>query len=420
VTVRRVSRFVAYTWSRQWPAEALMGVTAGALNLAGFCALRCLGAPDATPQWFTILGQALWMLAPAWPLVLARMERRHAFLWIGLLSKGPLLVVAAASVVSTGAEGRGVGDWLLFVAMVVLYLNADAIYTPHRNALMRANYPLVVRGRVFGLVGAVVQVASILSSLGVAWLVEHDARWVRVVFPAAAVVGIVAHVLYARIRWRFDGPRPAPAERGLALVRASLSTAWRGTGRTLREDKAFRDYEIGFMLYGLGLLATTPLIVTFAERTLHLSPVEWGGADRVALPVTQLLLIPFVGWFADRVGIVRVTGLSFGLLSVFFLAMTQVGDATSLTAVYVLYGLCMAGVNLGWSVGPLHFAPQGQAHHYAAVHVACVGFRSVAGPLLGWAVQAAFSFRAALLMSAVLEAAGAVWMLALARRVHVR
>ncbi len=417
---RRISRMVAYTWARQWPAEALMGVTGGVLNLAGFCALRSLGAPGSIPQWFTVLGQALWILAPAWPPLLARIERRAAFLWIGLLSKGPLLLVGLASVVSTGAEGRGTGDWLLFVAVVVVFLNADALYTPHRNAMMRANYPLVVRGRIFGLVGAVIQVASILTSLVVAWLIDRDARWVRVVFPVAAVVGIVAHVLLARIRWRYDGPRQVPTEKGAALVRRSLSSAWRGTRKTLREDRAFRDYEIGFMLYGIGFLATIPLIVTFAERHLHLSTIEWGWADRGALPVTQLLLIPVVGWLADRFGIVRITGWAFALLCAFFLAMTQVDGATSLIFGYVLFGVCMAGVNIGWSLGPLHFAPPGQAHHYASVHLACVGVRSLVGPALGWAVQAAFSFQAAFVMSALLEATAAVWMLRLARRVHVR
>jgi MFS family permease len=263
-------------------------------------------------------------------------------------------------------------------------------------------------------------VASVVASLAFAWLVDRDARWVRVVFPVAGIVGLVAHGLLARIRWRYDGPRPELPERGPALVKRSLKDALRTTVRTLRDDKPFRDFEIGFMLYGLGLLATTPLIVTFAERRLHLSAVEWGQADRLALPVTQFLLIFPVGWLADRIGIVRVAGLSFGLLALFFVAMTQVDGAHALILVYVIYGVCMAGVNLGWSVGPLHFAPHGQAHHYAAVHVACVGLRSVVGPLLGLTVQSMFSFEAALLSSAALEAAAAVWMLLLARKVHVR
>ena len=48
-----------------------------------------------------------------------------------------------------------------------------------------------------------------------------------------------------------------------------------------------------------------------------------------------------------------------------------------------------------------------------------IGVRSVVGPLLGWLVQTKVSFHAALVVSAALEAAAAVWMFLLARRVHI-
>ena len=115
----------------------------------------------------------------------------------------------------------------------------------------------------------------------------------------------------------------------------------------------------------------------------------------------------------------RVAALAFASLVPYFVGMTQVVTPAGLWGINVLLGFCMAGVNVAWALGPLWFAPPGQAHHYSAVHVACVGVRSVLGPLLGWSVQTLLSFHAALIVSASLEATAAVWMFRLARRVHV-
>jgi MFS family permease len=421
---RRLPWPARYTWARHWPAEALMGVSTGVSSLADFTALRSLGAPAWTPQ-LLVVGQVLWLFAPAWPPLLARLDRRRAFAWIGWMSKGPLLLIALITVTSTGSEGRGVGDWAMFVSCVLLSTAIDSVYTPHRNALLKANYPLEVRGRVYGLVSAVTYAASTAAALLVSPLIDQDARWVRVVFPAAAVCGIVAHLLLARIRWRHEKRPPAGAQAlspvdgappAAVPVRAALSDAWRRSKATLAKDRRFLDFEVAFMLYGLGLLLATPLIPTFAERDLNVSTSEWATAQRVVFPLTQLFLLPLVGRLCDRLGLFRVTGLSFAALVAFFLAMTQVGGAAGLIVSFAVYGVAMAGVNLGWSLGPLHFAPPGEAHHYTSIHVSMVGIRSVVGPPLGYGVAKALSPSAAFLLAAAFEAAGAVLMVRIAKR----
>jgi MFS family permease len=408
-------RVVAYTWSRQWPAEALLGLFGGVVNLAGFCAMRSYGAPDWTPQLLIVAGQGPWILAAVWPRVFGHVPRTTLFRRLGWVAKGPLLLVGLANVVSTGPDGRGTGDAWLFVLAVLLVYNAEAAFTPHRNALMRANYPLEIRGRVYGMITSVAVLSSMGAAILAGALIDRDARWARVVFPTAAVLGLLAHSMLARIRWRREGTEPAPEAARVPLGRA-LREGWSSTWRTLRDDRDFRDFEANFVLYGLGLLAAVPLIVTYAERDLGLSPVQWTAADRFALPVTQLLLVPVVGRLTDRIGVVRVGALSFALVGAFFASMLFVTGPRSLVAAYVVYGVCMAGVNVSWALGPLLFAPPGRAHHYAAVHMAMVGIRSALGPALGYLVATLASFRAALGMAVALEAVAVARMWALARR----
>jgi MFS family permease len=396
-----------------------MGLFGGVVNLSAFCAMRSYGAPEWTPQLLIVVGQGPWLLAPVWPRLLRDVPRQRLFTWLGWIAKGPLLLVGLAGVVSTGPEGAGTGDAWLFVAAILLVYNAEAAYTPHRNALMRANYPLELRGRIYGMITSVTVLGSMAAALLAGRLIDQDARWARVVFPAAAVLGLLGHVMLSRIRWRHEDPGATAAVEERGIGRA-VRTGWTSMWRTLRDDRDFRDFEINFILYGTGLLAAMPLVVAFAEGPLGLSTAQWSLADRLALPVMQLLVVPLAGRLCDRIGVVRLMAISFSLVGAFFLSMLLVRDGTSLVAAYVLYGVCMAGVNVAWALGPLLFAPARQAHHYASVHMAMVGIRSVIGPLLGYAVAWAFSFHAALLLGAGLEAVAVARSVALARRVHGR
>jgi MFS family permease len=397
-----------------------MGLFNGVVGLSGFCAMRSYGAPEWTPQLLIVAGQGPWLLAPIWPRIFRRVPRQRLFAWLGWIAKAPLLLIVLANVVSTGPEGRGTGDAWLFLAAVLLVINAEAAYTPHRNALMRANYPLEIRGRFYGMITSVTVLSAMAAALFAGRLIDGDARWARIVFPSAAVLGLVAHLVLARIRWRHEGsgaePAPADGEPIWQSVRAGWSSMW----KTLRADRNFRDFEINFILYGTGLLAGVPLIVAYAEGPLGLSTKEWSLADRFVLPMSQLLLLPLVGRLSDKIGVVRVMAIAFGFVAAFFVAMLFVRDGASLTAAYVLYGICMAGVNVAWALGPLLLAPAGEAHHYGSIHMAMVGIRSVIGPLLGYGVEKALSFHAALWMAAGLEAVAVVRTLSLARRVHVR
>lgn len=409
----------AYAWSKHWPAEATLAFGGGILSLAGFCLQRSMSAPDWTPQALVVLGQALWILAPAWPRILARVQRNRTFAWIGIFARGPLLLMAFATItpLAGGQPDQGVGPWWLLFAGLLIAVNLDAVYTPHRNAMIRANYALTARGRIFGMIQLVSMVASVAGAMAAGRVLDLDPRWARVVFPVGATIAIVGYALMARIRWRYDGPVEVPAQRGLVLVWQSMREAVAASVKTLKQDPDFRRFELGFMLYGIGLLAATPLFVTHFAKVF--TTEQWATADRLVLPLTQLVLIGLVGRLSDRIGIVKVAGLSFGLLVPFFLLMAAVATPWQLCAANVLFGACMAGVNVSWSLGPLYFAPRGQAHHYSAVHMACVGVRSVLGPVLGYAMFLAVSFEAALAMAAAFEVAAAAVTFRLARRVHL-
>ena len=407
-----------YTLRRQWPAEVLLGAFGGVFGLGMFALRRSLGAPEILVPLVIALGQVPWILAPSWQPLFSGMNRQRAFVVLGLLSKGPVLLVAFVGVVATGAAGSGEGDYGLFLLLLVLYYVGDAAYIPHRAALIASNYPTNVRGRMFGLLAMAAMVAQILASKSSGWVLDHDPQALRWLFPLAALIGIGGHVMLSRIRWRAPRAAVAAGGRGLKAAGRAVARTWRDTSRVLRADKPFRTYELGFMLYGFGLNMSMSVLILFSEGVLGVSYDDWTSASGLANPLAYLLTVALLGRLVDRVGVVRLTIGSFALLALYFLLLPLVSGLTGLVLTYVIFGVSMAGVSLGWNLGPLHFAPPQRSHLYMSVHVALVAFRSTLGPLAGFAVYRLWSAHATFLCSAALVALGMLVLLRLDR--HAR
>jgi len=403
-----------YTLVRQWPAAALDGFAFGVLGLAIFAAKRSLGGREAVVALIITLWQVVWILTPAVGPLLARADPQRLWRTLAFAAYLPVLLIALVDVERVAETGHGTGDLPLFVVLLFVYYASSIATVPHKGALLRTNYPPHVRGRLYGLLTAVAFVTAALSAKLAGLLLDRDPRWLRVVFPAAGLAGMAGFRLYGRIRWRNRRVHRADPEPWSRVVRRAGREAW----RILREDRAFRKYEIGFLLYGSGFLCSIGLLVLFAEDALGLSYDQFTWAQFVSFPAGQILAAPLWGRLSDRIGIVEQTALAFVTLALFFVSMQFVSSSAGLVAAFGLFGVAMGGVSIGWSLGPVHFAPDGQAHMYAALHFCLVGVRSVFAPWLGLLAKRAFSFDAAFALSIGFVSAGALtlWRLAVSSR----
>ncbi|MFM8386185.1 MAG: hypothetical protein ACKOCB_05110 [Planctomycetia bacterium] len=413
----RLPRVARYTLQRQMPAEVLLGVFGGVFGLGMFALRRSLGAPEFLVPLVLALGQLPWALAPSWQPLFRRMDRRRAFVVLGWMSKGPLLLVAFVSVVATGSAGMGQGNYELFLVLLVLFYVGDSAYIPHRAALIGANYPQQVRGRMFGLLAMAAMLAQIAASKASGWVLDHDPRALRWLFPLAAALGIAGHIVLSRIAWRAPRAAVASGARGFKAAGRAVARTWHDTRAVLAADPAFRRYELGFMLYGLGLNMSMSVLLLHSEGALKVSYAEWTTAQGVANPLAYLLSVALLGRLVDRMGVVRLTMASFALLSVYFLLLPLVDSLGGLVLTYIVFGISMAGVVLGWNLGPLHFAPPQRAHLYMSVHVALVAFRATLAPLAGFLVYRMLDAPSTFLCSAALVLSGVLVMLRLDRQV---
>ena len=332
---RNLSRVGRYTWRRHAPAQVATGLVQGLVGLASFAAMRSLGAPAWIAPAMVVISQASWMASPMWENVVARTGPQRAFRMFGALAMLTLLGIAFVDVQPTSrGDGHGVGDLTLFLVCYALCYVSVGGQIAQRGALIRTNYKVLNRGRVFGLLSLVARSAQIVSAKAAGFLLNMDPRWLRVVFPVAGLLYLVENVQLSRIRWRRGRAEHEPG--------SGFRASWARCVSLLRDDHQFRRYEIAWTLYGTGFLMSTPMIVVFGESDLQVSYNEWTWAQGVAMPVAGIIGTPFAGRLVDRLGPVRMTALSFVVLSLFFALIPFVTTAVELVAAFALMGFAMA------------------------------------------------------------------------------
>jgi len=403
--IRSLPRVAAYTWRLHWPGALLIGAANAVVGLGAFAFKRSLGAPAEWVPGLIAIWQAAWILTPFVSGWLSNRDPQRAWRAIGVAAGLPLILVAFVDVRPTegGLPGEGTGAFYLFAGLLALHYVVSVFYIPHRGGLMRTNYPSAVRGRIYGLheilgIGAAIVVARVAQHF-----LDQDPRAIRALFPCAGLFVIAACFVKSRIRWHRQG-------------RTRRDGGHRLHFREALRNRRFMIYELGFMLYGFGFLMSWPLHILFIEGKLQLSYNQYTWAQSVAFPLVQLTAMLFWGRFADRKGVVHMTGAAFTVLALFLASMPFVTGFFSLLAAFCLFGAAMSGVMVGWSLGPLHFAPDGRGTAYTAVHFGCVGIRSVIAPFLGYYVkQKTGSFAVGYLAAAGFVALGVLTMAWLAR-----
>ena len=384
-----------YTYQLHARAAVLEGLLAGVLVTHGFVASKTLGASQFQLVVLTMAPGSSWLLSLFFANQFQGFDRRSLFLWAGILGRLPLMAVAAMH-----------GLWP-FLAVVVLHGFVQTALIPAQNALYQQNYDPQTRGRLFGRASVWGGVATGVSALGsgllmdmkahptwtVPWLVGPESfRWL---YPVAGVAGFGACLVYGSIRLRRSGkpalhapieaaaaPRWSPQE----MVLGPFRRAGSAIRTTLVEDIGFRRFEVALFIYGLGFMVMQPVIPTLFDRELHMTYLEASLAQGVVFYVVTIASVAAAGKMYDRIGLERLGARATVLLAVFAISLAFVQDATHVVAAFSLFGLAMAALNIVWSMGPIHYAPHGQAARYMSVHVALVGLRAIIGHPLGGAI----------------------------------
>jgi MFS family permease len=419
--MKQLSRTGRYTFRFHAFSSALDGAVNGVLSLNDIILRKTLGASDLVLTLF-VTGQSAALLFPAsWTDFTRGRYIRSSYIWFGILGR---LTLAALLFVATPVP---------FAAVVVFAGFMFNALLPAQNMLFQSNYAAAERGRAFGFARRLFAGAFLVAALGAGYLLEWRSLSWRFYYPAVGVIGLASCLLLRRVKLRRLPGRGAGRLRGsptspdlpsLAWFQAtafrfatSLVNPFAGSLRTLRADRAFLLYESYFFLYGMAFMMLQPVIPVFLVDWLGVNYAQAATARGLILYGMFILVSPLAGKICDRSGPVRLASGAFALLALFPCALTLAHGIPALYAAFAIYGIAMAGVDMAWTMGPIHFAGKRDSTVYMGAHTALVAIRALIGAPLGMIVmRAAGTPRATFVVAGVLFLSGAIGMRRLAGR----
>ncbi|MEN9444221.1 MAG: hypothetical protein RIS47_1111, partial [Bacteroidota bacterium] len=270
---------------------------------------------------------------------------------------------------------------------LVQFLTRPVIY-PVITSMLKQNYGVGNFGKLYGYSITFNRIAIMLAAFTFGVLLDSDPFAFVWVYPILAGMGILAVFTLSSIP--YTAPEVNFEKNFLAAIRISFSEMV----RIIRENKAFRDYEIGFMIYGIAWMVTMALVTIFFERELKLNYTSVA-TYKNAFNILTIILLPFVSKLVDRYDPRKFAAFTFSamMLHTVFMALTfwfpsyfYFGDIKvyhMLILSYIAFGAFQSAMTLAWNIGSAYFCPPAEVTHYQSVHLTMVGLRALFAPLIG-------------------------------------
>jgi MFS family permease len=304
--------------------------------------------------------------------------KRRAFgkymLTYWLLASAPGVLISLAS-----------GYWGLLVPHLIMCIGGAGLH-PATGEMLKWLYPDRVRGRIYSTIWGCTMFCGAFGGLGVGHWLDADHEAFRIIYPAAAglqLAGVGVFVWLSRATGH-GGERTHDAAKDRRTMWTRVVEPIGHMREVLAADPIFARYEAGFMTYGVGWMICAALLPIVVTDGLHLEYGAIAESTHVAYWLAMTAMIVPAGMLMDRIGAVRCTGVSFGLLTLYPVGLMLSADAHQLLLTSVVYGVVHSGASVGWMLGPVSFAPRpAKVPQYLAIHATLVGIRGTVFQLVG-------------------------------------
>jgi hypothetical protein len=152
----------------------------------------------------------------------------------------------------------------------------------------------------------------------------------------------------------------------------------------LRENRDFRNYMAGMMVFGAGNLMVVPMLVILVADYFHLGRLE---QVLITSSIPVLLLCFSVTFWAARldqrhiISYRAIHAWNFVLMIAVFAAAAILHLPALLWLGAVLMGSAHGGGHLGWNLGHNDFTGDADSSLYMATHVSLTGVRGLVMPI---------------------------------------
>ncbi len=266
--------------------------------------------------------------------------------------------------------------WSLFVPYLVACLGV-AGYHPAGGDLLRAMYGPAARGRAYSLLWGSSMIVAALVGWGIGEWLERDENAFRYFLPLCAALKLIGVLIFIVLgkRTGYSESRTVIQHDERTLYQRVVEPVTHAR-EVLKADPVFARYEAAYMTYGVGWMIAYALLPMLVTDRLKMSYDQIAVSAQVAYLVALVVMLWPAGLMMDKLGPVRSTAISFGLLSVYPILYLWADGASGLAIASLAYGAAHAGASVGWMLGPVALAPSKEkAPQYVAIHATLVGVR---------------------------------------------
>lgn len=325
---------------------------------------------------------------------------------VALVTRLPLLIMAFFPS-DIGIIAANLGYHYLFLGIFMIYYLAQPVVLPLINLILKANYRKENFGKLYSYATMSNKIIMLVTTFFFGMILDLDYAAFRYVYPVIGILGIVSIHLLSSMRIMPD----SDASKGRNMVitfKHSLQNAW----LILKNNKAYRDFEIGFMFYGIAFMSSAVIITIYFDKALHLN-YSSAAFYKNFYNIIAILLLPFFGRLIGKLDPRKFSIMTYFFMAamIFFVALTEyfplmrefagIKFFLYLVMAYTFYGFFSATMPLLWEIGASYFCTAGEASDYQAIHLTLTGVRGLFAPLVGITLYQATNFLSTYILSFV-------------------
>ena len=321
--------------------------------------------------------------------ILKRTVRKGKMLRIiALLTRAPLLLLLIFPR-SISEQTEQFWYQVLFLGIFLVYYSANPLIMPTINGFLKTNYKHENFSKFFGYATTANKIVMLMATFIFGLILDLKPYAYTYVYPFLTVLGILSVFILTRINYN-----PPVLQKKNNGILKSFKEIKINLLRIIKTNKPFRDFEIGFMLYGFAWLVTIAVIAIFLENHLKLS---YSGIAfyKNFYSTVSILLTPFFGKLMGKINPRKFAIYTFFMMLMYllFMGLTQffpyyviVFDIKiyyTLVISFLSYGIFGAMMGILWYIGSAYFSKDENAADYQSIHLSLTGFRGTFAPLIG-------------------------------------
>ncbi len=368
----------------------LDGILLGVIALNEFVLLKSLGGSAVHVGIFFQMASFLMPLSIFLTYFLSRIKnKKRMLIIIAIITRGPLLLFLLFPRDVAGLESSKLYIYA-FLGIYLLFYFASPILLPVINLFLKSNYRHGRFGRLYSYALSINQIMLFAFTLIFGALLDLDNDIYRYVYPMLGVLGFLGIYLLTKIPYK--EPEQLPFSKRPFVE--DLKNIYFHSIDILRTNPAYRDFQMGMMVYGAGFFFVLAILPVYLSKHFGLSYTEIAAYKDIPILIS-VMMFPFSGAQMDRLDPRRVAIRSFVYIMFYFACLMlalffpnayvfhQYRLIYFVLLGFIFNGIFSGSMTLLWAIGSSYFSSAGDAARYHAVHVSLTGVRGIIAPFLG-------------------------------------